>query len=158
MFPREMPKNNPVFHPRIVLEDDAIRKAITGDRWNAAAESQVYAIKYGMIRTLMVQGYDVLVDDTHTTKPSIQRLLEIDLKADFVYIDTPMQECMKRAIETDQSDLIEVIRRQYFNICSLTSNGFLLPDDRQETIVGIARAISNVSNEVVSRMEHSKRV
>lgn len=144
-------------HPRIVVEDDAIRRAITGDRFNFSSESQVYAIKYGMIRTLMEQGYEVLVDDTHTSPPSIQRLLEINIRADFVFIDTDLRECMTRAITTDQSDLIEVIRRHHFNLCHLIGQktSLYMPDDAVERI---AEAVRTIRGGVVERMEHTKRV
>jgi len=76
----------------------------------------VFAIKYAMIRTLLLQGYDVLVDDTHTTDESILRLLEIDVNATYFYVDTSINVCKDRAVDTKQEDLIPIIDRHWANI------------------------------------------
>lgn len=96
---------------RVVVNADSIRLALSGDRWNYLTEPFVHAIKNTMIRTLLNQGYKVLVDGTHTTIKSISELFDIDNNARYYIINTPKEECIRRAIESKQSDLIPVIER-----------------------------------------------
>lgn len=108
--------------PRIVVCGDYIRLALTGNRYNSLTEDYVSAIKYTMIRALMLQGYDVLVDGTHTTKNSILKLLSIDKNAELLYVETTPEECKNRAIKTGQDDLIPVINRMYNNMQQILPN------------------------------------
>lgn len=101
---------------RVVVNVDEIRLSLHGNRYEPLAETMVFAITHVMIRTLLNQGYDVIVDETNTTEISIQRLLEIDPNATPIFIDTPIEECKKRAIETGQPDLLPVIDRIYGNL------------------------------------------
>ena len=54
----------------------------------------------------MNNGYDVLIDGTHTQEKSVKELLRIDKNAIFYLVDTPIEECQKRAIATKQEYLI----------------------------------------------------
>ncbi len=157
-----LPVNNHIRQlcPRVVVEDDAIRKALTGDRFNFPAESQVYAIKYGMIRTLIQQGYEVLVDDTHTTEISIKRLIEIDTNADFVFIDTDVDECIQRAINTNQTDLVGVIQRHHANLRRLTGTWHSEHDlpTGIKGVIAIADKVVTIRHNVIDSLEHTKRV
>ena len=101
---------------RVVINSDSLRLALTGQRYNYLAESVVFSMKYVFIRALLKQGYTCLVDGTNSSDISIQRILEIDPKAEFVLIDTPTEVCIKRAIDTHQEDLIPVIERIGKNI------------------------------------------
>jgi len=116
------------------------------------------ALKYGMIRTLMEQGYEVMVDDTHTTETSIRRLLEINLNATFILIDTDIEECIQRAINTNQEDLVGVIRRHHSNLQDFIGIGDTnLPQDIHFALA-IGYRIVGIRDNVVARMEHTKRV
>jgi hypothetical protein len=101
---------------RVVVCADTIRLALTGQRFVKEAEGTVHAIKDVMIRTLLRQGYDVLVDGTHTLKSHIKELLYIDPQADFLLIDTPVAFCKDRADKSGQSDLYLVIDRMNKNL------------------------------------------
>jgi len=92
--------------PRLIVCADWLRLALTGQPYIQEAEDIVHAVKHLIIRTYLNQGYDILVDGTHTTKNSIQDLLLIDKDADFYLIDTPAEECKQRAIDTNQEYLI----------------------------------------------------
>lgn len=108
---------------KVIVNVDEIRLSLHGNRYEPLAETIVFAITHVMIRALLNQGFDVIVDETNTTEISIQRLLEIDANARPILIDTPPEECKKRAIETNQSDLIPVIDRIYENICEIKKVG-----------------------------------
>lgn len=98
-------------HPRVVVCADNIRLAVTGQRYNRHAESTVFMIKNYMIESLLSRGHDVIVDGTHSTISSVQRLLEIDPNAQYHLINTSAEVCKQRAIATNQEDLIPVIDR-----------------------------------------------
>jgi len=101
------------YKPRTLVNGDAVRFAVTGNRWNNDAELLTHPIKLFMIKALLATGHDVLVDDTHTSKYSIEQLWSIDPKARFVIIDTDIVECKKRAMQTGHPELIPIIDRTW---------------------------------------------
>ena len=113
----------------IVCADD-IRMSLTGQRYNYLTETMVFAIKHVMIRSLLRRGMDVIVDGTHTTEISWQRIFEIDINASPVfYPDWDNGElCKKRAVETKQDDLIPVIDRMKNNMYDLWGEPFTIWD------------------------------
>lgn len=92
--------------PRVVVCADWIRLAMHGQVFAQEAEGLVHELKMLMIRTYMNNGYDVLIDGTHTQEKSVKELLRIDKNAIFYLVDTPIEECQKRAIATKQEYLI----------------------------------------------------
>lgn len=103
-------------NPRVIVSGDAIRLATHGMRYNRLGEDAVFATLHTMIRALLITGFDVIVDETNTSEISIRRLLEIDNNAVAIYIDTTEDVCIKRAIESNQLDLIPVIKRVSKNL------------------------------------------
>lgn len=104
---------------RAIVSSDDIRLALTGKRYEPLAETMVFATKHVMIRSLLNRGFDVIVDGTHSTEISIQRILEIDIKAKAIPITTDLTLCIQRAVNTNQKDLIPSIRRVYNNLVRL---------------------------------------
>ena len=95
------------FPSRVTVCADDIRLSM-GHRWNGFVEDYVHATKIMMIRTLL-HKHDVLVDGTHTTAKSIKQLLAIDKNAQYYIVNTPPEECKKRATVTNQEDLHPII-------------------------------------------------
>lgn len=109
---------------RIVLNCDQVRLALHGHRWIGKAEPMVHATYSVMINTLMLNPkLQILLDDTHTTVLSIRNVLNLDPDANFIYIHCEPEEARKRAIDTNQSDLIPVIDRMYNNLLNLYKYG-----------------------------------
>jgi len=123
-------------NPRAVVNEDAIRFAVTGKRFTFKVEPIAEAITHAMISSYVAQGYDVLVDETHTTWKSIEALLWIDPNAKPIWIYRPKYEvetdyssqwpeivddgwkahvelCCQRALETNQQDLVDVIKYRH---------------------------------------------
>lgn len=98
-------------YPRAMWDSDLLRLALHGERYNWETEPMVFAIKNYAIRALLATGSDVVCAGTHTSRASIRRLLEIRRDAIPVLIDTPEEECIRRAVKTDQEDLIPAIRK-----------------------------------------------
>ena len=104
---------------RAIVNSDSIRLALTGQRYEPLAETQVFATKHIMIRALLERGFDVIVDGTHSTEVSIQRLLEIDENALAIPINTDINDCVKRAVFTNQVNLMPSINRIHKNLIDL---------------------------------------
>lgn len=98
---------------RVIVSGDDIRLALHGMRYSSLAEEMVSAIKYVTIRAQLARGAEVMVDGTHTTMSSAEKLLKIDNNATAIIFDTSEEECIRRAILTNQSDLIPVIKRHH---------------------------------------------
>lgn len=103
--------NREVLFPRAVVCADNIRVALHGQVFIQYAESMVFAVKQYMTESLLSRGHDVIVDGTHTTRTSIRRNLELDQNAQFVLIDTPLEECKQRARAVGYDKLVDVIDR-----------------------------------------------
>jgi predicted kinase len=114
--------------PRVIVCADDIRLTF-GHRFNYLMEDYISAIKYTMIKTLLMK-HDVLNDATSTTKGSIYKLLEIDENAEFYRMDTSAETCKLRAKETNQEDLIPVIDRMAKQLEKLPS----IDEIREEVI------------------------
>ena len=108
-------------NPRVVICSDDIRIALHGCRWSSVAEEQVSAIQGTMIRAMLNKGYDVLVDGTHTTKQSIERMFKFNPDAQFVYFNTSSDLCKQRAMATQQDYLCQIIDRMKSNLSALVS-------------------------------------
>lgn len=118
--------------PRAVVCGDDIRLAL-GHRYNYFAEEFVHATKYVMTRALL-KNHDVLLDETNTTEQSISSLLKIDPKAEYYFVNTPIETCIERAKNTRQDDLISVIERMYKNLTDLVINFTSSPDSYEGRI------------------------
>ena len=59
------------------------------------------------------------LDGTHTTRPSIQRMFEIDPEAEFFFVDTPPTVCKDNAVRAGREDLVPVIDRMAAQLLTL---------------------------------------
>lgn len=115
-------KGTRVLQPRVVISGDAFRLALTGQEYQALAECQVFASMDQAIRALLAEGYEVLIDETATTPETHKRYLRIDINAEPIFIDTPMEVCIQRALDTGKSFLVEPIKRMARNLASLKAD------------------------------------
>lgn len=113
----------------VVVEVDKIRLAF-GHRFNSEVEPFVEATKVAMCKTLLLSGYTVYVDDTHTTVGSIRKILEIDQNAIPILIQTKVTECIERAKANNQEDLVESIERCHLNLMSLIGSRLNYSEDQ----------------------------
>lgn len=118
----------------VIVEVDKIRLAF-GHRFNSEVEPFVEATKVAMCKTLLLSGYTVYVDDTHTTVGSIRKILEIDQNAIPILIDTPVNECIKRARAGGAEDLVESIERCHFNLSRMAGNNLNYPSSLEENLL-----------------------
>lgn len=96
---------------RVVVSGDSFRRALHGSDFRIEAESTVYANMDIATRAHLMDGYDVMVDETCTTEQTLLRYLRLDINARPIFFDTPEEECIKRAIDTGKPHLIGPIKR-----------------------------------------------
>ena len=95
-----------------IVNPDAIRLALYGQRWIQEAEPMVWSLATYMVRSLFLAGHDVVIlEATSVTHGRRDQWLSSDWKPFVKIFRTPAEECERRAMLTEQEDLIPVIRR-----------------------------------------------
>lgn len=123
---------------RAIVCADSIREAL-GFEFRQENETLIQGMKDTMIRALLNRGQDVIVDGTHSTKPSIKRIFSINREAIPVWIpsygiylaehnETPgfykfVEELGRRAMQTKGNYIVPVINRILNNITDLMHLG-----------------------------------
>ena len=101
-----------------IVNPDAVRMAITGQRFVKHAEPLVWTIVQCMVRALFQAGHNsVILDATNTTKARRKFWLDEcrngfygdDAKVSFIVFDTPVDVCKQRAIHGGMKDLLPII-------------------------------------------------
>jgi predicted kinase len=95
-----------------VVNPDSIRLALHGQRFVKQAEGMVWTVAHLMVDALFLAGHrTVILDATNVTAFRRAEWQSPDYFQAYVLFDTPMDECIRRAHATGQSDLEPVIRR-----------------------------------------------
>lgn len=118
-FLESMNKLDEPEYPRVVITPDYWRLAL-GHRYNWHTEPVVFSHVQIAVRAMLKAGYDVLVDDTHTTENSILRLYEENVDAHYVLVNTNINTCKERAIQTNQPDLVRIIDKLDLNLMKMS--------------------------------------
>lgn len=100
--------------PRVVVTTDTIRLAMTNQRYNRHLEPVIFGYRHVMVKTLLLDKYEVLL---------IRSILDIDINAQPIIFETPLQVCLDRAISTDMPDLVPVIKRHHRQLQALLQQG-----------------------------------
>lgn len=94
-----------------VVNRDAIRLALHGQRYQAEAEPMVKAISLYMIKALFLTGHEVVIYDETNFSREARNYIKSDLwDTKFYPVLTDMATCIERAHATGQPDLDPVIR------------------------------------------------
>lgn len=92
----------------VVVNPDTIRLALHGKQFEPLAEPFVWATAQIMVRTLLKQGHDVIVDATNTTierrKMWVNMAKEFGLKLEIDWVTTSSEICFKRNEELKRLD------------------------------------------------------
>jgi hypothetical protein len=93
-----------------VVNADAVRLALHGQRYQALAEPFVKAIRLTMVRALFEAGHDtILYDETNFSRAARDQVRSDQWVTKFIHVPTPPDVCKERAILTGQPDLLPVI-------------------------------------------------
>lgn len=75
----------------------------------------MWAVHGIILKMLLKQGLDIIVDETNVTKNIRGKLIklakEYDYEIDGIEFNTPKEVCKERAINIGQEDLLDVIDR-----------------------------------------------
>lgn len=97
-------------HP--IVNPDSIRLALHGQRFAGVAEPFVWAIARCMVRSLFFAGHDVVIlDATNISKKRRDEWITQDWLTYFKEMGTPLEECLRRAVESGDGEIIPVIER-----------------------------------------------
>lgn len=97
-------------NPRVIIAGDDYRKALHGMPYWLEAEGTVFAMMDVSIRAQLLRGVDVIVDETCTTEQTLLRYLRLDINASPVFVNTPADVCVKRALALGQDYLVKPIQ------------------------------------------------
>lgn len=94
---------------------DQLRKIIYNRDFWEDGEDLVWGIRKVMLRTLFEQGVSMVVDETNLSKVRRANIIKLarsyDYFVDIIYINTPKEECIRRANAEKAYNMIEVIER-----------------------------------------------
>lgn len=97
-----------------VVNRDAIRLALHGQRYQAEAEPMVKAISLYMIKALFGAGHDtVFYDETNYSRAARDFIKSPEWNTVFKVVSTSPEVCIERAHATGQPDLEKVIKEMY---------------------------------------------
>lgn len=95
-----------------MVNPDSIRIALHGSRFNRDSEPMVWTIAKYMVKSLFEAGHDnVILDATNVTIDRRSEWISRNWCRQFVIVETSIEVCKQRAIDTNQEDLIPVIDR-----------------------------------------------
>lgn len=96
-----------------IVNPDSVRLAIHGQRYIEHAEPYVWATAKAMVRALFIAGHRcVILDATNTTRKGRDQWHRPNEWATFWhYVDTTKDECLSRAAEQRDRDIVPVIER-----------------------------------------------
>ena len=95
-----------------VVCPDAIRLALHGQRYIQLAEPFVWAIAQAMVRALFLAGHeDVVLDACNNTEKRRGMWLSSDWKTIWKIFDTTEDECIRRARNVGDEEIVPVIQR-----------------------------------------------
>lgn len=101
--------------PWPVVSADKLRYLVYGQRFWGPGEDMMWATRKIILKMLMEQGTDIIIDETNTTvarrKAIIDMAREYGYYIEAVVISTPKEVCIQRAISEGEEFLIPIIER-----------------------------------------------
>ena len=98
-----------------IVSADQLRYLVYGQRFWGPGEDLMWAIRKIILKMLMEQGIDIVIDETNTTvsrrKPIVDLAREYGYFVEAVVIDTPKETCIERARADGDDSLIPIIER-----------------------------------------------
>lgn len=103
----------------VKVSADQLRLLLHGRRFWADKEPMVWRIRDIMLRALMEQQMDIVIDETNVTRKSRKEVLKYSKEYGYhttaIVIKTDEELCKQRAVETGQEDLVDAIARMAEN-------------------------------------------
>jgi predicted kinase len=97
-----------------VVNPDAIRLAVHGQRFSGEAEPLVWCFAQYMVRALFLAGHRyVVLDATNTTRSRRSQWKSKHWDVQYRLFDTPKEECIRRALIVNDTEIVPVIERMF---------------------------------------------
>lgn len=128
----------------VVVNPDAIRRALHGHRFIPEAEDHVWAMAYTMARALFFSGhYLVYVDATNTTmkrrEPWTQMARKLEVTCNLIVFHTDADVCKQRAQSQGDDVLLPVIERMLDQWEEPSAREGWEPLEMREELVGLQK-------------------
>jgi predicted kinase len=99
----------------VILSADKLRYLVYNQRFWTGGEPLMWAVHGIILKMLLEQGVDIIVDETNVTKAIRGKIIKLAKEYDYevtgIEFNTPKEICKERAIKTGQEDLLDVIDR-----------------------------------------------
>lgn len=102
-YAKDLVSKNPGKYKRICKDD--LRAMLDNSKWSRTNEEFVLNIRDEILRQALVEGKDVIIDDTNFEQKHIDRIKDIakeyaivekqQINVEVKFIDTPLQECIE---------------------------------------------------------------
>ncbi|MGB7281575.1 MAG: ATP-binding protein [Candidatus Acidiferrum sp.] len=92
-----------------IVSPDDFRLTMFGQRWYGPGEPMLWAVIYATVDSLLQSGNRVILDATNLIAD--RRNPWVKRGAKFVVVDTPKEECIRRAKATNDDYILPVIER-----------------------------------------------
>lgn len=111
-----------------IVNPDAIRVALHGNRFIASAEDFVWAIAKTMTRALFLAGHNVVIlDACNTTRKRRNEWIDPMWYTVFKVIPTEMDICLNRATNEGDDEIMPIIQRMWIQYERLAEDEQLWP-------------------------------
>jgi predicted kinase len=100
----------------VVISADDLRYLVYNQRFWADGEALMWSIRSMMLKYLMQQGVDIIIDETNTTKDRRKPIIKLAKQYGYSIIGNIIEGytpnmCTERARATGQEDLIPIIAK-----------------------------------------------
>ena len=99
------------------INKDLLRLMLDWNVWNHQNEKEVLKVRDTLLTNFLNSGYDVIIDDTNLAKKHETRIRQLVKKTAEVevvsFLDVPIEECIQRDRERENSVGEKVIRNMY---------------------------------------------
>ena len=109
----------------IIISSDAIRKELYGAEEIQGNGKQVFDLVYKRIGEELAKGHDVVFDATNLTPKARNAVFRFTAEHIAVFVNTPLDVCLKRNAARERKVPEKVIYRMYHNLtCPNKIEGF----------------------------------
>jgi predicted kinase len=99
----------------VIVSADELRLLVYGQKFWLEGESLVWSIRNIILKMLLEQGVDIIIDETNTSKERRKVIIDLAKKYDYdvigIFINTDLSTCIKHAINENNESIIPTIER-----------------------------------------------
>jgi len=123
------------------VNKDDLREMLDGGHWSKGNEKFVLLVRDQIIREALNSGRHVICDDTNLHPKHEQQLRQIAKECDArfhinkVFLDVPVEECIKRDLKRQRSVGSDVIMGMYNQFLRPPAPVYEPPEDKPQTII-----------------------